>query len=100
MHARWRGAFPLACVLAAWPVVGDADQAVIAGTQPGQRPASAPQLTTVDHPGSWYTAALQGVSRPYPYSLRFLEDQGDWYTPFDRPGMQGRYDIRGWYHND
>jgi hypothetical protein len=69
----------------------------IAGTSPSQRPAGAPQITTVDHPGSWYTAALHGVSRPYPYSLRFLEDQGNWHIPFNRPGMPGRYDIRGWH---
>jgi hypothetical protein len=69
----------------------------IAGTNPSQRPVGAPVITEVDHPGSWYTAALHGVSQPYPYSLRFLEDQGNWYTPFNRPGMPGWYDIRGWH---
>lgn len=69
----------------------------IAGTTPSERPTGAPQITEVDRPASWYTAALHGVSRPYPYSLRFLEDQGNWYTPFNRPGMTGRYDIRGWH---
>lgn len=69
----------------------------VAGTDPSQRPAGAPVITTVDHPGSWYAEALHGVSRPYPYSLRFLEDQGSWHTPFNRPGMPGRYDIRGWH---
>jgi hypothetical protein len=37
------------------------------------------------------------VSQPYPASLRFLEDQGNWYTPFNRPGMLPPYDIRGWH---
>lgn len=69
----------------------------IAGTQPSQRPATAPQITTVDHSGQWYSNALRGISKPYPLSLRFLENQGNWYTPFTRPGMPGRYDIRGWH---
>jgi hypothetical protein len=46
---------------------------------------------------AWYAQALTGISQPFPYSLRFLEDQGNWYTPFNRPGMPGRYDIRGWH---
>ncbi len=70
---------------------------LIAGETPWERPIGAPQITEVNHPGAWYTAALHGVSRPYPQSLRFLEDQGNWYTPFNRPGMGGRYDIRGWH---
>lgn len=69
----------------------------IAGTHPSQRPAGAPQITAVVHPGQWYSNALLGVTRPYPLSLRFLEDQGNWHTPFNRPGMPGRYDIRGWH---
>jgi hypothetical protein len=69
----------------------------IAGMQPSQRPFAAPAITTVDHPGAWYRFALHGVTRPYPHSLRFLEDQGNWHTPFNRPGMTGRYDIRGWH---
>lgn len=69
----------------------------VAGSSPWQRPVGAPVVTAVAHPGPWYTAALQGVTRPYPYSLRFLEDQGNWHTPFNRPGMAGRYDIRGWH---
>lgn len=69
----------------------------IAGTQPSERPAGAPFILEVQKPPGWYAMALTGISQPYPYSLRFLEDQGNWYTPFDRPGMHGRYDIRGWY---
>jgi hypothetical protein len=69
----------------------------IAGTQPSERPAGAPTVTEVQRPKGWYARALTGISQPYPPSLRFLEDQGDWYTPFIRPGMHGRYDIRGWY---
>ena len=52
-----------------------------------------------DYPkdGPWYAQALSGVVEPYPYSLRFLEDQGGWFTPFTKPGMTGPYDIRGWH---
>lgn len=87
--------------IAAVPVVWAASDNgyPVGGTQPSQRPAGAPVIRTVDKPAGWYTRALTGISRPYPASLRFLEDQGNWYTPFDRPGMIGRYDIRGW-HDD
>ncbi len=51
------------------------------------------------HKGNaWYQQALTGISKPYPYSIRFLEDQGNWNTPFNRPGMTGRYDLRGWHN--
>ena len=69
----------------------------IAGIDPSERPQGAPVIQSVQKDSSWYVAALTGVSQPYPDSLRFLEDQGNWYTPFNRPGMPGRYDIRGWY---
>ena len=69
----------------------------IAGTQPYQRPAGAPVIREVQKPEGWFTRALTGISQPYPASLRFLEDQGNWYTPFNHPGMLGRYDIRGWH---
>lgn len=69
----------------------------IAGVEPYQRPVGAPVIQAVDKSGGWYSRALTGVSQPYPNSLRFLEDQGNWYTPFNRPGMRGRYDIRGWH---
>lgn len=71
--------------------------APIAGTTPSQRPAGAPVITEFVKPEGWYSQALYGVERPYPYSLRFLEDQGAWHTPFNRPGMPGPYDLRGWY---
>ena len=69
----------------------------VAGVNPAQRPDGAPVITSVDHDGQWYQNALTGVQQPYPSSLRFLEDQGNWHTPFNRPGMPGRYDVRGWY---
>ena len=69
----------------------------IAGVEPSQRPIGAPVITSVDRDADWYSQALHGVTRPYPSSLRFLEDQGNWYTPFNHPGMPGPYDIRGWH---
>lgn len=70
----------------------------IAGLNPDQRPASAPVIyQQPDKNGDWYKNALYGVDTPYPSSLRFLEDQGSWYTPFIHRGMTGRYDIRGWH---
>lgn len=72
----------------------------IAGTNPSQRPPDAPVISQVQHDKAWYDHALTGVVPPYPASLRFLEDQGNWYTPFNEPGMTGRYDIRGWHRRD
>jgi hypothetical protein len=71
----------------------------VAGVSPWQRPAGAPVMTQFEKDASWYSQALHGVTRPYPPSLRFLEDQGAWHTPFNRPGMPPPYDLRGWYTN-
>jgi len=70
----------------------------IAGTTPSERPAGAPTITTVEKDQAWYAHALSGVTKPYPPSLSFLEDQGNWHTPFNRPGMPAPYDIRGWHN--
>lgn len=67
----------------------------VAGVAPDRRPDGAPVISTLTRDPDWYATALRGVSRPHPESLDFLEDQGNWYTPFTRPGMSGRYDIRG-----
>ncbi len=67
----------------------------IAGVEPYRRPAGAPVLRELDRGPEWYERALRGISQPYPASLRFLEDQGAWYTPFIHPGMTAPYDIRG-----
>jgi len=69
----------------------------VAGTDPSQRPVGAPRITEVVRGPDWYERALTGISQPYPPSLRFLEDQGNWYTPFIHPGMPGYYDLRGWH---
>ncbi len=69
----------------------------VAGSEPDQRPAHAPSVQFYAKPPAWYAQALRGVSQPFPPSFRFLEHQGAWYTPFNRPGMTGPYDIRHWH---
>lgn len=66
----------------------------IAGLEPDQRPAGAPSVTTTTSDAN----ALHGVIKPVPENVeKFMKDQGNWYTPFTRPGMPGPYDIRGWH---
>ena len=67
----------------------------VAGTTPDRRPEGAPVLSQYLKPPQWLASATQGITQPLPSSLRFLDDQGGWYTPFTRPGMPGPYDIRG-----
>lgn len=69
----------------------------VAGTEPSLRPQKAPAITEVPKNAEWYLGALVGVEKPYPHSLRFWEDQGNWFTPFRKPGMTGPYDHRGWH---
>lgn len=71
--------------------------AVVSGLQPDRRPVNAPVIAQMKKDGDWYARSLRGVTQPYPASLRFLEDQGAWYTPFNRPNQTGVYDIRGLY---
>lgn len=70
----------------------------MAGLQPNRRPAL-PMLNEGARPVEWYQQAFWGIEMPYPWSLRFVNDQGNWYSPFIAPGMTGRYDIRGWHRN-
>ncbi len=93
----------LILVVSCWVMGAAASSAAaypIAGVNPSQRPEGAPRITQVNHDAQWYKSAVQGISEPYPASLKFLESQGNWYTPFNRPGMPGRYDLRGWYAGD
>lgn len=86
-------------LLALSALASSALSAPIAGLAPHERPAGAPRVAATlvnDAPGSPF---LHGVTPPVPPSLNFLRDQGNWYSPFDQPGMPGRYDIRGWYAN-
>jgi len=69
----------------------------IAGLTPDRRPEGAPVIKEYHKDADWYKNALHGIMPPYPASLRFLEDQGAWYTPFNHPGMTDPYDIRNWH---
>ena len=84
-------------VLVLLPTVLQAQELFIAGVHPGERPANAPVVTDYPKDAAWYERALHGITEPHPDSLRFLESQGAWFTPFDRPGMTGPYDIRDWH---
>ena len=88
----------LLCTIGAlgW-VVGLAAEYPVAGVNPERRPENAPVISEVEHDGAWFRRALTGIDRPYPLSLKFLDDQGAWYTPFNHPGMTGPYDIRNWH---
>lgn len=69
----------------------------VAGLAPHARPEGAPVEGSVRRTESWRAQALRGVSDPVPASLKFLDDQGAWYTPFELPGMPGPYDLRGFH---
>ncbi|OQX31580.1 MAG: hypothetical protein B0D96_05140 [Candidatus Sedimenticola endophacoides] len=84
-------------LLAASVIPLQADAYPIAGVNPDQRPAGAPVIQMVNKDQAWYAQALTGVVMPQQVNLRFLESQGNWFTPFTRPGMTGPYDIRGWH---
>jgi len=59
--------------------------------RPDQRPAGAPVIERFEPDAAWQ--ALKGIAEPQT-GVGFLKDQGAWYTPFNRPNMPGRYDIR------
>jgi hypothetical protein len=71
----------------------------VAGLAPHQRPKGAPTIREFASDPSWRAQALTGIAEPVPPSLGFLSNQGAWYTPFNRPGMPGYYDLRQWYGN-
>lgn len=76
-----------------------ASEVFVAGVLPDRRPEAAPVIRVPTRPQAWYVHAVTGIVPPYPASLFFLDSQGEWFTPFNRPGMPGRYDIRGWHRH-
>ena len=90
-----------AVLVSALPGVSPASAAsgagFVAGLAPQQRPEAAPVVTRVNHDDAWRARALTGISAPLPASLRFLDNQGAWYTPFNHPGAPGYYDLRQWF---
>lgn len=93
----YRKFYFIVVVMTLWCSTAEGAGYPIAGIKPDQRPEGAPVITEVRHQPAWFQHALTGIDRPYPQSLKFLDSQGNWYTPFNRPGMTGRYDIRGWH---
>lgn len=71
-----------------------ADSGFVAGLNPSARPTNAPVITVFEPADAWKQQALRGIQEPQT-GLGFLKDQGVWYTPFNRPNLPGRYDIRG-----
>lgn len=70
----------------------------IAGVAPSQRPEGAPVVSTVANAAQLETRLLHGITKPVPESIQhWVKDQGGWFNPFSRPGMPGRYDLRGWH---
>lgn len=86
--------------LALTTVAAAQNDVFIAGVKPQQRPESAPVISKVSDDAAWKKSALHGVSKPYPDTLKFLNNQGNWFTPFAHPGMTGPYDIRGWHKGE
>lgn len=77
--------------------VDPAAASFVAGLAPHQRPQAAPAIRAFAPDADWRARALTGVTAPLPPSLNFLDQQGAWYTPFNRPGMPGYYDLRQWH---
>lgn len=92
-----KGVIASALLLSCLTASGLAQDLAIAGITPDKRPENAPVITKAVKGDGWYGRALTGVVAPYPASLRFLENQGNWFNPFIRPGMTGPYDIRDWH---
>jgi hypothetical protein len=80
---------------AGWTQPGSDAARAVSGLAPHERPEAAPRMGDFAPDPAWQRNALRGVSEPVPPSLRFLQSQGRWYSPFVHPGMTGRYDIRG-----
>lgn len=97
--ASWNaGVLGVGLVLGALaPAVRAEEPVVVGGITPSQRPAGFPAIRGIHNGTDWYRRALTGVTEPYPQSLVFLDHQGEWYTPFTRPGMPAVYDLRGWH---
>lgn len=88
-------------VLGFWAVstASLADEGPIAGLLPDRRPEGAPKIMGVSSDETQQAMALRGIAEPR-NGLGFLKNQGAWYTPFNRPNLPGRYDIRGLHASD
>ena len=80
-------------------LVNGSEAAPVAGLAPYERPAGAPVQRMYAKTPEWTQQATRGVVQPLPQGLKFLADQGAWYTPFNQPGMPGVYDLRNLHDN-
>ena len=85
----------MALSLPSWSA--DADAAPIGGLTPYERPAGLPVIKSPVRTPEQAARVTSGVARPLPPGIEWLKDQGAWYTPFDKPGMVGYYDLRSWH---
>ena len=79
--------------------VGFADDGFVAGLKPYERPEGAAKITSYQPDAARQAMAVKGIAEPRT-GVGFLKDQGAWYTPFNRPNLPGRYDIRGMHTTD
>ncbi len=96
-HSSFASLLVLTAALAVASGPAASQQPFVAGVEPSKRPAGAPVIEEFAKDDGWYALARKGVQEPYPESLRFLEDQGAWYTPFNHPGAPHPYDLRNWH---
>ena len=66
----------------------------VAGFRPDMRPAGYPVVVRFEGLEGWKEQAVRGLGQPV-VGVKFLDDQGAWYTPFNRANLLGRYDLRG-----
>lgn len=71
---------------------------LIAGLAPDHRPAGAPQLLQQPVGEEMKLWRLKGISKPWPGNVERIAQQGAWYSPMFRPGMNGPYDLRQQHH--
>lgn len=76
-----------------------AETGLVSGLKPHERPANAPLIASFEASSTFQAQALRGIGEPQT-GVGFLKDQGAWYTPFNRPNLPGKYDIRKLHEND
>lgn len=67
----------------------------VAGLVPDQRPGAAPVQAPLIADLALQQQRLAGITTPWPGQVARIAEQGRWYSPMFRPGMPGRYDLRG-----
>ncbi len=91
-----RGAAALGVWLAmGLPVAAQTAAPPVAGLAPDERPEGAPRITTLAVDNALKQQRLHGISLPWPGNVERIAEQGAWYSPMFRPGLTGRYDLRG-----